>query len=395
MHTDRRHSFGMTRWSRAVASLACACPLMLPAHAQAQDADNDGIPDACEVSAGAIDDDCDGYLDSCEQRYGNFDLDGDIDAKDLVVVLNQWGHVGAVIGDIDGDSFVNGRDLGLLLVRWGAVEYSGPPGVAWASTIEFAPDPLIVTDANLRAAITSTGLPWRIRDCGTQIEMLLVPKGTFMMGCSGSTSYGCYLDESPVHEVTLTSAFYLGRYEVTQAQWQATMGQNPSNYTGFADSPSRPVERVSWTTVQAFTNQTGLRLPTEAEREYACRAGTTTAFHSVPGYPAGTNNDALLGTIAWFTNNSSGRTHAVGGKAANALGLHDMSGNVYEWVSDWYGEYPSSSQTDPSGPATGIYRVMRGGGWHWSSGTCRSSRREYFDPAYSHYDIGFRVARSP
>ncbi len=395
MHTDRRLSLGAHRCSRALVTLACVCSLAHSRHSSGQDSDSDGVPDSCEVAAGALDDDCDGYLDLCEQWYGNFDLDADIDAKDLVVVLNQWGHAGAVIGDVDGDWFVDGNDLALLLVRWGEVTYSGPAPPAWATVIERCPDPLVVQSETLRNAITATGLPWRVRDNATQIEMLLIPPSTFVMGCSASNAYGCNLNESPVHQVTLSSAYYLGRYEVTQAQWQATMGSNPSQYIGYSDSPSRPVERLSWTTVQLFTSATGLRLPTEAERECAYRAGTTTAFHGMPGHPNGTSDDTLLATIAWYTDNSSGQTHAVGGKAANALGLHDMSGNVWEWINDWYGAYSSTHQTNPTGPETGTYRLLRGGGWHYASGTCRASRREYFTPAYSHNDIGFRVARSP
>jgi formylglycine-generating enzyme required for sulfatase activity len=200
--------------------------------------------------------------------------------------------------------------------------------------------------------------------------------------------------------VTLTNAYYLGRYEVTQAQWTAKMGSNPSYFTGQADSPSRPVEQVSWNTIQGFLSATGMRLPTEAEWEYACRAGTATPFHSGPGFPNGTTDDNLVSQIAWYYYNTcSGgdgcRTHAVGTKAANALGLHDMLGNVWEWCGDWYGGYSSVAQTNPTGPGSGSYRVLRGGSWGGYAGDVRSSSRGGSSPGDSGISIGFRVARAP
>ena len=143
---------------------------------------------------------------------------------------------------------------------------------------------------------------------------------------------------------------------------------------------------------------TGLRLPTEAEWEYAYRAGTTTAFHSFPSQPTGFNNDTLLGNIAWYSSNSGGQTHAVGGKFANGLGLHDMSGNVWEWCQDWYSStyYTSSPLTNPTGPATASVRLLRGGAW-WSfnSDVCRGSQRNFNNPNYAINYIGFRVVRTP
>ena len=221
--------------------------------------------------------------------------------------------------------------------------------------------------------------------------MLLVPAGTFMMGCSPSLQYGCYGDENPTHEVTLTNAFYMGRYEVTQAQWEAEMGSNPSSFTGYPDSPSRPVEGVSWSMTQPFCGQNTLRLPTEAEWEYAYRAGTTAAFHN------GSNDDNTLSTIAWYSNNSGSQTHAVGGKFPNALGLHDMSGNVWEWCQDWYSGnyYTSSPSTNPSGPPSRSDRSMRGGGWFNNTNYCRASFRNIYASG-DNYDFGgFRVARNP
>jgi formylglycine-generating enzyme required for sulfatase activity len=281
----------------------------------------------------------------------------------------------------------------------------------WYTVLEQNPDPAVVTSATLRNAITATGYPWRVRDNGTQIEMVLIPPGTFNMGCSASNVYGCNTDESPVHAVTLTSAFYMGRYEVTQAQWQARMGSNPSYFVarpqnGNTANTNRPVEQVTWNQIAGtggFLSGTGLRLPTEAEWEYACRAGTTTAFHGFTGYLSGTNDDTLVGNIAWFSGNNGASgtatygTKAVGQKLANGFGLHDMSGNVWEWVNDWYGStyYASSPSSNPTGPSTGTYRVLRGGSWASDTGGVRSSYRNYYTPDGTGYDVGFRVARAP
>jgi len=277
----------------------------------------------------------------------------------------------------------------------GGFNYTSP--VPWATILEVAPDPAVVTNASLRNAIIATGLPWRVRDNASQIEMLLVPPGTFMMGCSPSLQYGCNSAENPVHQVTLTQAYYLGRYEVTQAQWTAVMGSNPSAFQSAsaqvpaAQVPLRPVERVSWNMIQGFETATGLRLPTEAEWEYACRAGTTTAFNN------GSNDDATLGTLAWFYSNSGSQTRPVGQKLANALGLHDMHGNVFEWVEDWYGSnyYAQSPAVDPPGPISGSYRLLRGGSWLYGSDLCRASNRGSIEPGAGINVFGFRVARTP
>jgi len=290
-----------------------------------------------------------------------------------------------------------------------AFTYVVPTG--WYTVLEQYVDPAVVTNVTMRNAITASGLPWRVRDNSSNIEMLLVPAGTFTMGCSPSTQYGCNgnSDENPTHQVTL-SAFYIGRYEVTQAQWTAKMGSNPSYFVpanGYSSDTTKPVEQVSWNMIASgstsFMYLTGLRLPTEAEWEYAYRAETTTAFHSFPGYTSGTNDDTLLGNIAWYSGNNGASgsstygTKAVGGKSANALGLHDMSGNVYEWCQDWYSStyYASSPLTDPTGPTTGTYRLLRGGGWYSGSYYCRASRRGSYAPDNIYYYVGFRVVRTP
>jgi formylglycine-generating enzyme required for sulfatase activity len=138
-----------------------------------------------------------------------------------------------------------------------------------------------------------------------------------------------------------------------------------------------------------------MRLPTEAEWEYAYRAGTTTAFHIMPGYMNGTNDDNQLGTIAWYGAGSGGSTSAVAAKVANGFGLYDMSGNVFEWCQDWYGTYASGAQTNPTGPDSGSYRVMRGGSWFYNSNSSRASCRASQGPGDRYDDMGFRVARNP
>ena len=234
--------------------------------------------------------------------------------------------------------------------------------------------------------------------------MLMFPSGTFMMGCSASSQYGCNSDENPVHEVMLTQAFYLGRYEVTQAQWTAVMGSNPSFFKSASAEvpasqvPSRPVDTVSWNMIQGFETATGLRLPTEAEWEYACRAGSTTE------YAVGSGSELFCADA-----NTRGASHlgqfcpsiapvAVSGYAPNAWGLFDMHGNVWEWVEDWYGSgyYAQSPAVDPPGPISGSYRVLRGGSWNVDSYYCRASSRNYLEPGFDFINYyGFRAARTP
>ena len=191
----------------------------------------------------------------------------------------------------------------------------------------------------------------------------------------------------------------MGRYEVTQAEWTAKMGNNPSFFVpanGYSSGTRKPVEQVSWNMIAStagFMRVTGLRLPTEAEWEYAYRAGATTAFHSYSEQPTGFNDDTLLGNIAWFHPAAGGQTHAVGGKFANALGIHDMAGNVAEPTQDFSGPYSSGSVTNPTGPATGSLRMSRGGGW--GSYDCRASVRGGNTPSDIDYTGGFRAARNP
>jgi len=227
---------------------------------------------------------------------------------------------------------------------------------------------------------------------GVTMKMVLIPAGKFMMG-SPDSEQGRYEDEGPQHEVVITKPFYMGVTEVTQAQYEAVMGKNPSYYRGAAN----PVETVSWNDAVEFckklsekTRQT-VRLPTEAEWEYACRAGTQTAFSFG-------DDPSTLGDYAWWGKNSGETPHPVGQKKPNAWGLYDTHGNVWEWCADWWGEYPKGPITDPSGPATASRgsRVLRGGSW-------RRGDTDYFRCAYRDhgYDApttrddrdGFRCAR--
>jgi len=340
------------------------------------------------------------------QCTGDLNDDRIVDSADLGALLTAWGTPGGV-ADIDGSGEVDSADLGALLAAWGTCPIVTP---SWATLIEAAPDPAVVTDPSIRAAIVATGMAWRVRDTTTQIEMVLIPGGTFVMGCSASQQYGCNPDELPVRPVTLTGAFYLGRYEVTQAQWTVRMGSNPSFYRFASPSvpakqvPNRPVEQVSWNMIAGsggFLAGTGLRLPTEAEWEYACRGGTTTAFHGSSINPGGTNSDFALGELGWYwgPNSSQGLNHTwpVGRKRGNGFGLHDMHGNVYEWVNDFYSStyYASAPSVNPAGPATGSLRVNRGGGWDGFANYCRSSFRNSGNPGSASLQLGFRVARNP
>jgi formylglycine-generating enzyme required for sulfatase activity len=373
-----------------------------------RDCNSDGRLDKCDVFIdGAADDNGNCTPDSCEFARGDFGLDGTVDGEDLAFLLAAWGS-GDQFGDLNADGVVDGLDLAFLLAAWGPTGYGSTcPGVpSWATLVEFFPDPVVVTDVMMRQAIAATGLAWRVRDTATQIELVLIPSGTFQMGCSSSNLYGCNADENPVHQVTLTNAFYMGRYEVTQSQWLTRMGSNPSFFQdASAQVPAdevlhRPVDRVSWITVQGFLGATGMRLPTEAEWEYAYRAGTATAFHTMPEYLDGTSDDSLLANIAWFSGSAGSQTHPVGKKAGNGFGLHDMSGNVWEWTTDWYSPnyYASSPSVNPTGPASGPNFVLRGGSWNNLSASCRSSYRSPVimgGPSNGLNIFGFRVVRNP
>ena len=229
--------------------------------------------------------------------------------------------------------------------------------------------------------------PFELHESATSVGMKfkLIPAGTFTMGIGNEA-----------HEVTLTKPFKMGVHEVTQAQYEQVMGVNPSHFKG----AENPVEEVSWGDAVEFCRRLSdlpaekaagnvYRLPTEAEWEYACRAGTTTM------YSFG-DDDSELGDYAWFLENSGTKTHPVGRKQPNAWGLYDMHGNVWEWCQDRYGDYPSGSVTEPTGPAVGSARLIRGGCWFFTAGYCRSAYRFGYGPSNRiNRTLGFRVCLSP
>ncbi len=249
----------------------------------------------------------------------------------------------------------------------------------------------------------SEGWQFRITAKAFPKDMVWVEGGTFQMGSNDGES-----DEKPVHQVILSS-FWIGKYELTQKEWTEVMGSNPSHFKG----DDLPVEQVSWYDAVDYCNKRsvkeglspcysgsgvniscawsadGYRLPTEAEWEYAARGGRQSKAYKYSG-----SND--ISAVAWYYENSGSKTHKVGTKAANELGLYDMSGNVWEWCWDWYdsGYYAKSQGPDPKGAGSGSYRDLRGGSWGNGDYYCRVADRGNFDPDRRDYDYGFRVARA-
>mgnify|MGYP002673808187 CR=1 FL=1 len=273
--------------------------------------------------------------------------------------------------------------LPLSLVAQGTVRRPSKPKVENPN-----PKPSPKTKTNSKHKPTSTPTVNRQAELNKLINnMVYVSGGTFTMGATSEQGSDAY-DEKPTHSVTLSS-FYLCKYEVTQALWKAVMGKNPSSFKG----NNLPVENVSWNDCQTFisrlNNLTGknFRLPTEAEWEYAARGGNRSR-----GYKYSGSN--VLSDVAWYDGNSGSKTHPVGTKSPNELGLYDMSGNVYEWCSDWKGTYSSSAQTNPTGLSSGSFRVCRGGSWNGITWYCRSSGRNYGPPDFRYYGLGLRLALS-
>jgi len=261
-----------------------------------------------------------------------------------------------------------------------------------------------------KVAATALGLP--VEDHvdlghGVKLTLVLIPAGEFDMG-SPEGEDGREADET-LHRVRITKPFYIGKYPVTQEQWQAVTGQNPSRFKGLANALARvwqavtgkkpsdserlgkPVERVPWRDCQGFAEELNYRfggsrfaLPTEAQWEYACRAGS----HSRFSFGRSSSN---LGNYAWYHGNSRGKTHPVGQKRPNAWGLHDVHGNVWEWCTDWYGKYSASDAEDPRGPASGGGRVLRGGSWYGVPKYVRAARRLSRGPANSDRYVGVRL----
>ncbi len=223
-----------------------------------------------------------------------------------------------------------------------------------------------------------------------KLEMVLIPAGEFLMG-SPDSDKDAQGWEKPQHRVRITKPFYLGKYLVTQEQWGAVMGSNPSRIKG----PKNPVEMVSWEDCQEFLKRLNAKvgggkfqLPTEAQWEYACRAGSTMRY-------CFGDDEKQLGEYAWYDKNSGSKTHPVGEKKPNAWGLYDMHGNVWEWCQDWSdaGYYAKSPTDDPTGPTGGSDRVFRGGSWNLPAWLCRSAYR--LEPGLRIRILGFRVSQVP
>ncbi len=269
------------------------------------------------------------------------------------------------------------RDYGKIeFQRTGAARKAAPGPVAAAPSA--ATDKVEESGERRSGTAKTITLPG-----GATMEMIWCAPGTFLMG-SPLAERGRF-DDEPQHQVTLTKGFWLGKYEVTQKQWESVMGENPSKFK----DPDRPVESVSWEDCNAFIRQvnTGLggvaRFPTEAEWEYACRAGSNSAV-------AG---NGLLSDMAWYDANSGNETHPVGKNHPNAWGFFDMHGNVLEWCYDWFGKFEAKA-IDPKGPSIGSFRVLRGGCWFFYARDCRSAYRLKRDPALRNAIYGFRLACS-
>ena len=254
--------------------------------------------------------------------------------------------------------------------------------VEWTSEWKFDID-VVTTNTTLYAK-------WSENDTQTnyiEVEMIFVQGGTFTMGCTAEQGTWCYDREKPAHQVTVSS-FNIAKYPVTQGLWSSVMDSNPSN---FKKGDDFPVENVSWTDAQEFIVKlnavTGknYRLPTEAEWEYAARGGSQSK-----GYRYSGSNDP--DDVAWYLLWAlTGSTYPVGEKQPNELGIHDMSGNVDEWCSDWYGDYSAEEQNNPTGPSSGVGRVRRGGSWGDAAVNCRVSYRFHNNPDSRNSYLGFRL----
>ena len=246
----------------------------------------------------------------------------------------------------------------------------------------------IEKDRTSRMVMRPEELEFVVGSCS--FKMIKVGGGTFTMGATAEQGKYVRDDERSVHQITLTD-YYIGQTEVTQALWTAVMGDNPS----YSKRDNLPVEQVSWHDCQTFieklnsllSNELGgkhFALPTEAQWEFAARGGNQSQ-----GYKYAGNNE--IDDVAWYSDNSGFRSHPVAKKQPNELGLYDMSGNVWEWCQDWYGNYSSDAQTNPNGPADGESRVKRGGGWGDCHFYCRVASRDYNEPDYSNNDLGLRL----
>jgi len=345
------------------------------------------------------------------------DLSGDgiSDGADIAVLLGCWG-ADCPQHDLNQDGVIDGIDLAYLLTNLGQTQVITIPSWADPSSVQCCPDSITVPNSAARASIAATGYAWKVTDVHTQMEFVMLPTATagFLMGCSKPTNpytcqgndctstacpaspyssafCGCYPEEvwsdSPQNTVVLTKHVYMGVTEVTRAQWQMFNSTDPSYYTTVGPNhmvcTSLPVQDVSYHSINEWLNTANttrpdgkFKLPTEAQWEFACRAGSNGAFPIYNGEAPGTQpNDSILNDqgklkdFAWFNKTTDlfygSGPKPVGLLKANWYGLYDMNGNVWEWVADWYSEYGTQGTggTNPTGPSGGTYRVLRGGNW--------------------------------
>ena len=327
---------------------------------------------------------------------GDVDKDGRITFFDAVLVMLYVFNPSVPLpvesemslGDVDGDGLVTVGDAWLI-----ATYLTDPfdPVLAGATGIGQPRDLGDMVVGETRAF----SLPVQKGYDPIAMEFVWIPPGVFQMGSPKSEEYR-QGDEGPLHEVEISKGFWLGKYEVTQGEWEAVRGRNPSEHTGDA---RRPVDSVSWYDVHEFIGRLNdaagdslYRLPSEAEWEYACRAGTQTRWSL--GDDDG-DDESLLYKYAFYGAYGASRTQAVGGELPNGWRLYDMHGNVWEWVQDWYGEsyYNDSPRVDPPGPTSGSYRVGRGGSFNYAAWLVRSASRSYSSPGDRYGSIGVRLVR--
>ena len=303
----------------------------------------------------------------------------------MAAVMTPTATAQTVFGDVNSDGVVNISDVNCVISDILMFGFNPDSDVNADGVVN-------ITDVNAVVGVIlgdDRPMTQKFSVGGVKFTMVTVAGGTFTMGATSEHEGIAFSNEKPAHMVTLSS-FNIGETEVTQALWQAVMGVNPSQFTGDLNCP---VEKVSWKDCQEFISKlnqmTGkaFRLPTEAEWEFAARGGVNSKGYRCAGSDS-------IDNVAWYGGNSDSMTHPVASKAPNELGLYDMSGNVWEWCQDWYGGYSSNAQTNPTGPATGAVRVIRGGCWINGKVFCRVTSRvsDAPSPSGSGNNIGLRLA---
>lgn len=326
------------------------------------------------------------------QRVSNANFTQVGKTVEITYTLDKQADITVYLSTDGGKTF--GQPLRAVSGDAGKAVQPGNRKIVWSPFEEY--DKLVTDDAVFKIVPSgSEKLTFTVG--GVSFTMIYVEGGTFTMGCTSEQGGDCEDDEKAVHTVTL-SDYYIGQTEVTQALWQAVMGttiqqqakKGTYNTTLYGTGSNYPMYYVSWKECDAFVKKlsqlTGRRfaLPTEAQWEYAARGGKKSGHFKY----AGSNS---IGDVAWYDGNSNSSTHPVAIKSPNELGLYDMSGNVWEWCQDLYGAYSTTSQTNPSGPSSGSFRVYRGGGWGSNAQYCRVAYRSLSTPTDRYGNLGFRV----